>query len=968
MISNNLSVLCFDLSFDATVNSFLPNIYVLNEEDSNYIDKIASPEVLKSIGIDIETFDAATKTLFAICDDLKKNKLFNKFEKAAKSKKTFDDLRKDSKTNNYINLYLKTKIDTYLRIISEKNFSLSINLGKSKELYNCRVSTSNPVLKVVLKFEKNETGIDYTLFLKENETIFYPLDCKVETILDNSNWLVVNRKLHQLEDIECRKINPFLKNKTIKIPNQLVETYFEKFIKDIVKKVDIEATGFEVVQKKEMISCSIISVYDFLKKDYGVELCFDYDGNFFKSTSTKLIHSDLELNSIDDIKVIQFKRNLEQEKHFDKILLKFNFDKDSTGLFKLKNKEEENNLSCIDFLIKNKKKLVEHGFLIPPIEFNQGKIQSEIATISMETETKSDWFDVKMTIFCGSFEFSFSEIVNNIKDNNRYFKLPDETYFLIPLEWMTLYAPLVNFAKISNNLLVLPKSNYTILENLTDFQIGKPIEKKTEFVQSNLLKATLRPYQIEGVKWLLEHYYNGLGACLADDMGLGKTLQTLALLVAVQEQLESNKEVELPESQLDIFETTPTKETLKALIVLPSSLVFNWQNESKKFTPHFKSIQYTGNNRKAISKKLHLYDLVFTSYAIVSRDVAVFEKYDFRYLILDESQQIKNRDSKIFKAINSINAAHKISLSGTPIENSLNDLWSQMQFINPEILRSFKFFTNYFKIPIEKDKDENVTEELKSIIAPFILRRTKEQVLDDLPELTEQVYFCEMDKEQEKWYEEEKSKARNQLLKIDIENINKINVFNTLMKLRQLSNHPKIVDANSEMESGKFVAVTNYIETLLKSNQKMLIFSSFVNHLAIYQKWCKDNKINFCLLTGETPVTQREQEVTNFQNDSTIPIFFISLKAGGIGLNLTKASFVLMLDPWWNPFSEKQAIARAHRMGQKNKVNAVRFIAKNSIEEKILQLQENKKLLSDTILDENSLVSGIESNLEFLLS
>jgi non-specific serine/threonine protein kinase len=374
-----------------------------------------------------------------------------------------------------------------------------------------------------------------------------------------------------------------------------------------------------------------------------------------------------------------------------------------------------------------------------------------------------------------------------------------------------------------------------------------------------------------------------------------------------------------------------------------------------------------GNDRKLIAKKLARYDLVFTSYAIASRDIAILEKYQFRFLILDESQYIKNKNSKIFKAINQIKADNRISLSGTPIENSLDDLWSQMEFINPDILGSHAFFVQNYKIPIEKNHDETVLAELKTLISPFILRRTKEQVLDDLPELTEQIYYCDMEKEQEKLYEEEKSKARNALLRTDGTKADKINIINTLMRLRQLSNHPKMIDAKSDLDSGKFNAVTDYLTTLIQSKQKTIVFSSFVSNLGFYKDWCITNKIKFCELTGATDQKDREIAVNRFQEQDDILVFFISLKAGGVGLNITKASYVLFLDPWWNPFAEKQGIGRAHRIGQLNKVNVIRFISKNTVEEKIIRLQETKKMLSDSLLDDDSMSPDIEANLSYIL-
>jgi non-specific serine/threonine protein kinase len=640
--------------------------------------------------------------------------------------------------------------------------------------------------------------------------------------------------------------------------------------------------------------------------------------------------------------------------------------KTETNFFKFSPNEKQDAYAIIQWIIENQKTLESFGFSLEELKIDSKKIDTHKVHIRFSNEIKSDWFDIKMTVICEAFEFNFTEIISNIKNQNRLFLLPNGNYFLIPIEWFTLYSPIVKLAKIQNGNLKFLKSNFAVLENIPELKNSFNLQETTEYQPSTLVKAILRPYQIEGVKWLLEHYNNNLGACLADDMGLGKTLQTLATLVAVQEQLDFEKAENV---QLDLFgnEIPVPKEYLKALIVLPSSLVFNWYSEARKFTPHFRRVQYIGNDRKLFSKKLERYDLIFTSYAVVSRDISIIEKHHFRYLILDESQYIKNKNSKIFKAVNQIKSNHKISLSGTPVENSLDDLWSQMQFINPNILGSYSFFTENYKFPIEKRQDQNSLMELKNLIKPFILRRTKQKVLKDLPELSEQIFYCEMEPEQEKLYEEEKSKARNALLKTDGSGVDKINIINTLMRLRQLSNHPKMIDSKSEMDSGKYIAVTRYLETLVQANQKTIVFSSFVSNLNFYKIWCKDNKIDFCELTGETPLKERELQVLRFQEKESPLLFFISLKAGGVGLNITRASFVVFLDPWWNPFSEKQGIGRAHRIGQLNKVNVIRFVTKNTVEEKIVQLQESKKLLADSLLDENYLSVDIEENLDFIL-
>ncbi|WP_299255853.1 DEAD/DEAH box helicase [uncultured Aquimarina sp.] len=544
----------------------------------------------------------------------------------------------------------------------------------------------------------------------------------------------------------------------------------------------------------------------------------------------------------------------------------------------------------------------------------------------------------------------------------------DESVFIIPLEWMTRYKKLANFGNVKEDSILVNKGNYTLLKDIVppeELDLSENID--LDYQLSSKLKATLRPYQEEGVKWLVKHYQNQLGACLADDMGLGKTLQTIATLVFIKEQLTPAPE-DTKTIRLDLFsDPLEVKTYLKTLIVLPSSLVFNWAQEILKFAPHLTITKYIGSDRKKITPYLETYDIILTTYTTLSKDIDTLQKIEFTYLITDESQQIKNKESKIFKAINNINAKHKISLSGTPIENSLSDLWSQMEFINTGMLGSYPFFKDHFKTPIEKHQNEERIKELKGLVDPFILRRTKEQVAKDLPELSEQTIYTEMLTEQEKEYESQKSAARNLLLGIDTVSTNKIHIINTLTKLRQLANHPKLLKNNTEGTSGKFKDVTSYLETLMKSNKKVLIFSSFVSHLNLYQEWSTTQSISFVSLTGQTKSSDREKIVNEFQENDAISLFFISLKAGGVGLNLTKASYVILLDPWWNPFIEKQAIARAHRIGQKNNVMVTRFITKNTIEEKIIRLQEQKKNLSDEIIPIDAIPDYIESDLEELL-
>ena len=956
---------CFDISFEKNLNTHIPTSYIIeNNDEIKYLNKKATSDVLESLGIVFENLDSNTKKILTVCESLKPDFIFKKFSAKVKSAKTITDLQKDSKIEFAIRQHLQLNLGSFYTLIAKEQFPLSLNMSAEKDFYRSRINTNVLDFEPQIQFNKHSEGITYTLSLKENETTFLPMNSSMTILMDEPGWLIIDKKLGQLKDLNTKKLQPFIAKKSIEIPSKLVDTYFKNFIPEIAKKIDIEATGFEIELRDQIISSTIQPVYDFFKNCYYLNLYFDYNGYLFDASKTKKTHTFVDFSIVNEPKIIQFKRSTDESIYTDKLL--------EIGLTKIKNELFGLNLDLeshdpyinIQWIIDHKENLESLGFTIRNLKLESKEIITEKHTVAAsKEETKGDWFDIKIIITIGTYTINFSEIIPNIKSKERLFLLPDGNYFLIPLEWLSKYSSLAKLAQTENSNLLLRKSNFAALDAIPE--IKTDIIHKAEYVSSDLLKATLRPYQIDGVKWLLGHFNSNLGACLADDMGLGKTLQTLAVLVAVQEQLGFTTKT----TNFDLFqnETTIEREPLKTLIVLPSSLVFNWYNEALKFTPHFSKMQYVGNDRKLLQHRLESTDLIFTSYSIVHRDISILEKYNFRYLILDESQYIKNKSSKIFKAINKINTAHKMALSGTPIENSLDDLWSQMQFINPDILGSYDFFAANFKIPIEKKQDENSLSELKNLIQPYILRRTKEQVLKDLPELTEQIYYCDMDPEQEKLYEKEKSKARNFLLKTDGSSPDKISIINTLMKLRQLSNHPKMIDQESEIDSGKYNAVTNYLETLVKEKQKVIIFSSFVTNLHFYTNWCKENKIDFCEITGETPASKREHQVKLFQEKEKPLLFFISLKAGGVGLNITKASYVLFLDPWWNPFAEKQGVGRAHRIGQLNKVNVIRFISKNTVEEKIIKLQENKKLLSDSLLEESYINDEIEVNLEYIL-
>jgi SNF2 family DNA or RNA helicase len=471
------------------------------------------------------------------------------------------------------------------------------------------------------------------------------------------------------------------------------------------------------------------------------------------------------------------------------------------------------------------------------------------------------------------------------------------------------------------------------LQQLKDFDTIESQEIPSAFI------GTLRPYQKAGFDWLMFLNAYNFGGCLADDMGLGKTVQTLALLQSEKDNNVANA----------------------SLLIMPTSLIYNWKRESKKFTPQLKIYDYTGTNREKDISLFAGYDLVVTSYGIIRRDIEELSAYYFNYVILDESQAIKNPSSNISKAVRELNSKHRLILTGTPLENSTLDLWSQMSFVNPGLLGAKSFFKKNYQIPIEKQQSEEHTKKLFNIIKPFILRRHKSQVAKDLPEKIENIYYSSMTEDQREKYEEVKNQYRNQILShIEDFGVNKSQMLllQGLTKLRQIANHPKLTEPDYEGDSGKMDDMLIMMENALAEGHKILIFSQFVKHLTIVRNIVNERGIEYCYLDGSTK--NREEQVERFQNDDNVRLFLISLKAGGLGLNLTEADYVFILDPWWNPAVEAQAIDRAHRIGQTKKVITYKFIMSDTVEEKILELQHRKvKLAQDLITTDQGFVKNL---------
>lgn len=663
----------------------------------------------------------------------------------------------------------------------------------------------------------------------------------------------------------------------------------------------------------------------------------------------------------------------------------------------------------IDWLVTHGKPLRKYGFIIEQ-NFHKNRYYTGNVGIEFQFSEKIDWFDVYAVAVFGTHRIPFWELRNHLLNGIRQYALPDGEIAILPEEWFTKYGKLLVFGKTDKKSIRIQKHHFTIVNDLindTDQPSGgqtgqakqemkvknQNINERSEALLKLIkkesiplpaipreLKGVLRPYQVKGFAWMHLLGEHGFGGCLADDMGLGKTLQCLTLLW--KHKLDHRPERLLPEPvsqaglQLDLFNNFgdgPRHAASTSLVIMPLSLIHNWEKEIQKFTPGLRFIRYYGQNRESRPDVLLQHDIVLTTYGMVRNHLDFLVNIQFFYIILDESQLIKNPDSKVSRAVQRLQAKKRLVLTGTPIENTLTDLWAQINFLNPGLLGNRKFFQRVFVNPIEKAGQENNI--LKSIIEPFILRRTKALVEKDLPDLTEKVHYCEMDPIQKKLYESKKSEIRNSIFSKAYNEDKKglrFDILRGLIQLRLIANHPTLAstkgkaessitqqympstDNDNELEpSGKFSEVIRIIENLRAEGHKLLIFSQFVKHLQIYRKHFDASNWDYAYLTGAQNTREREQMISAFRDDSKKKLFLISLKAGGTGLNLTEAGYVLLLDPWWNPAVEQQAISRAHRIGQKKPVIAYKFITKDTVEEKIMHLQQKKTNLATKIVGIN---------------
>ena len=613
--------------------------------------------------------------------------------------------------------------------------------------------------------------------------------------------------------------------------------------------------------------------------------------------------------------------------------------------------------------------------LMPSLIAAGWKIEAEgrlyRSAVGMDVSVKSgiDWFELHGTVDFGTTKAQLPELLAALKKGENSVVLPDGSLGMLPQEWLEKYGMLAGLGTKQGDhlrfkasqvglldalLAALPEATFDAvfdqarqrLKDFTGVTACDPVESFT---------GTLRGYQREGLGWLhflREFQFNG---CLADDMGLGKTVQVLALL-------DSRRKLRAESSSSD--------RPGPSLVVVPKTLVFNWKQEAAKFAPQLRLLDHTGVERIKDNEHFDDFDLIVTTYGTLRKDALLFKDVEFDYCILDEAQAIKNANTESAKAARLIRAKHRLAMSGTPVENHLGELWSLFEFLNPGMLGTASV------LKLGGAGARNPSQESREILAkalrPFLLRRTKAEVAKDLPEKLEQTLYCELDGAQRKAYDELRAHYRQSLLgRIDRDGLakSKMHILEALLRLRQASCHVGLIDkTKSDEPSAKIDLLLPQLEELMDEGHKVLVFSQFTSFLAIVRDRLDAAKITYEYLDGRT--RDRQSKVDRFQNDVDCRLFLISLKAGGTGLNLTAADYVFLLDPWWNPAVEAQAIDRAHRIGQDKQVFAYRLIARDTVEEKVLQLQASKRDLANAIINaDNSLIRGLgRDDLELLLS
>ena len=931
----------------------VPNI-IRKTENLNYtVLEQATPKVIA--GGQYE-FTPAEIDVIKTLNELSEQNLVRRFSKE-KNINAFYDKLTDETIDKYIRPYIDKMLARALETIIENEIPVFLKVTGSSYIHETgRLTICHKGCRPRFFFTITPNKeLSYTLKIDYNGEEFALINKKIIELSVNPAVLLIGRNLYCFRDIDSRKFRPFVNKNSIKVPARNVDQYMKTFVRNCIMHHYVSAYGFKILRREN--NCKPILCVEQTIIGYAFRLYFAYgERRYAYNELTKRV--DLERED-DNYIFYTCQRNSEAEENIATLLHSTGLKSTTNGNFTFSDETDCTNIHpLIEWINNNRNKLKQNDIAIEICEEKQyydGSID-----LQMTLKEENDWFDIGGTIILDGCEIPFMKLRRNIIEHNREYVMPDGRIFVLPEEWFTAWSDVMAFGREKDQLLEVRKIHSSLLPNDIIHAAKETTSlitiSKTERIGQ--LDATLRPYQEDGFRWMNTLYENHLGGILADDMGLGKTIQTIALLSHIYAGAPKQKDAVQDTLFDNLFNDTIYP---PSLIMVPVSLIHNWKNELSRFAPHLRIYVYIGKNRlrtSEIGRILRHYHVILTSYGLARNDSEILSTYKFHYLILDESQYIKNPDSKIYKAVMELQADYRLTITGTPIENSLSDLWAQLNFTNPGLLGNRTFFRRYFETPILKG-EEKQKEKLRRLTSPFILRRTKEMVARELPPVTYQTIYCDMTEEQNSVYEREKSGVRNEILNLTHETSGGKENFaalQALTRLRLIANHPKLTDKDFQGSSGKTERVMSLTEDIIAEGHKILVFSSFVRDLNLFAAELTERNIGYSMLTGGTH--DRENVIKEFSTDSEKKIFLISLKAGGVGLNLTVADYVFMLNPWWNPQAESQAISRAHRIGQTKSVFVYRFITTNTIEEKIARLQEKKQSLASDFITEHQGVSA----------
>ena len=841
--------------------------------------------------------------------------------------------------------YYYSSINKSQIILGENSIDEAFDILKNKPI-NFTYDFSNTKMEFIEKNPKIEFNLSKInteeLVLKPNIDIFKIAIFKGK----NYDYLLDRNQLYRCDN---KFSNSILKIIKIFRENFTAEMLLRK--EDLKDFYSIVMPRIENNVKIEGIENQELELYK--PQKLAVKVFLDFDENNFLVADVKFCYESEEFNPLaDNINITALRNELEENKTL-------NIFKNTGFMLDVKNVRFilPNNEDIYNFLSNDINLYMEKFEVLVTENFKTKEIRApKLGAIGVKVENNL------LNIDLGKLSISpeeIQEVMEKYKLKKKFYRLKNGSFLnLAESEDIEFLDKLssgmnINFKDLKDNTIKLPvnRSLYLneLLKNFKNTQTSKNAEyreiidnlEKNNFVEEldipQTMQNTLRDYQKTGFNWLKTLDSYKFGGILADDMGLGKTIQILTLILSYLEKEKENKKT--------------------SIVVSPSSLALNWKQEAEKFAPSLNIKVVSGSSpiRKQIISDIENYDLIITSYDLLKRDIDKYKEanYTFKYIIADEAQYLKNSNTQNAKAIKALNAETRFALTGTPIENSLAELWSIFDFIMPGYLFQYKKFKNLYETPIVKDDDLDAMAKLKMLIEPFILRRTKKEVLTELPEKTITVLNNSMDPEQEKIYMSYLVKAKQDVAdKINVNGYEKsqIMILAALTRLRQICCHPNLFLSDYKGQSSKLIQCMEIIEDAIQAGHRILLFSGYTSMFEILQNELTKRNIKFFKLTGATKVSERIELVDEFNSNQDIKVFLISLKAGGTGLNLTGADMVIHYDPWWNQSAENQATDRAYRIGQKNNVQVYKLITSNSIEEKIYELQQKKSQLIDNML------------------